>query len=80
MDLSRIPDDIATTELIDALQQHWGIKYDADLEKELDVARGSIHQCRKGKGGDVKSKIIVSLLRDIAYLEKQLALTAGLKN
>ncbi len=73
MDLSRIPDDISANDLTDTLLEHWGLRFDTDLEQELGIARGSVNQYRKRKTSDIQTKIIVALLRDIAYLESKAA-------
>lgn len=71
MDLSRIPDSINANDLTDTLLEHWGLRFDTDLEQELGIARGSVNQYRKRQTTDIQTKIIIALLRDIAYLENK---------
>lgn len=73
MELDKIPDDISANNLADTLLHYWGLKFDSDLEREIAVSRGSVHQYRKRKSTDIQTKIIIALLRDIAYLEKKAA-------
>jgi hypothetical protein len=55
--------------------QYWELNSDAELANELDLNdRQKVSQFRKRKSNtDIQYRIIVSLLRDIGYLEKQLA-------
>ena len=71
--LAKISDGITASELIDLLKDYWGIEGDAELARELGVERWSVGQYRKRSGfNDIPSRIIISLLRDIAYLETKL--------
>lgn len=73
MTMPAIPDDLTASSLVDLLQQYWGLESDSELARELGKERGNIRQFRnKGTMSDVKGSIILSLLNDIAYLEKKL--------
>lgn len=73
--LTQIKNNIAPDDLTNLLMQYWELNSDADLTRELELEdRRKVHQYRKRKGtDDIQYRIIVSLLRDIGYLETQLA-------
>lgn len=73
--LTQIKNDIAPNDLTNVLMQYWELTSDADLARELGLDdRRKVNQYRNRKStNDIQYQIIVSLLRDIGYLEKQLA-------
>ena len=73
MKLDNINDDMSAADITDILIQYWGLKGDADLERTLAVGNWSVGQYRKRKTADIQTKMIIALLRDIAYLEKKLS-------
>lgn len=69
--LSTISDDITASELTDLLIKYWKLKSDYDLANSLGIDRRSVYRYRNRKTSDIQTKIIIDLLRDIAYLEKK---------